>query len=166
MDDGDARTFAVGEPVERRDRRAHARELGAVRDDESDRGPGAVHRFCKSRECFTLAQILVGDVGKRGDRGGTGELATGVTTHPIGDDEQASGGVAGILVALAHDSDIGARGVAECEAHGHRLSWRVVRPIRSGTPGGRTVGEVMRVRSIQVPLVEPRSSTIQPSSPG
>ena len=42
----------------------------------------------------------------------------------------------------------------------------VVRPTRSGAPTGSTVGVVMRVRSIQVPLVEPRSSTTHDPSLG
>ena len=164
--DGDACGVAVGEPVQARDGGAHAGELGTVGDDEPDGRPGALDGLGQPGECLALAQVLIGDVGQRGHRGGAGELAAGVPTHAVGHDEQARGGVSRVLVALAHDTHVRARGVPQCECHGHRCNCRVVRPIRRGTPGGSTVGEVMRVRSIQVPLVEPRSSTIQPSSLG
>ena len=166
VDDRDPRAISVGEPVEPRHGRAHTGEFGAVRDDESDGGARTLHGLRKACERLSLAEISIGDLRECGDGGGAGQLAAGMAAHAVSDDEQSRRGVPGVLVALAHLADIGARGVAECERHGHLCNCRVVRPIRSGTPGGRTVGEVMRVRSIQVPLVEPRSSTIQPSSLG
>ena len=166
MDDRDPRAVSVGEPVEPCHGRAHPGEFGAVRDDESDGGARTLHGLGKACECLALAEIGVGDLRERGDGGGAGQFSTGVAAHAVSDDEQSRRGVPGVLVALAHLTHIRARGVAECERHRHLCNCRVVRPIRSGTPGGRTVGEVMRVRSIQVPLVEPRSSTIQPSSLG
>ena len=48
----------------------------------------------------------------------------------------------------------------------YRCSCRVVRPTRTLAPTRRTVGPVIRVRSIHVPFVEPRSSTIHWPSDG
>ena len=103
---------------------------------------------------------------QRRDGRSTGEFACGVPAHAVGHDQQARTGVTGILIALADQAHIGARGVSQCEWHGYFCNCRVVRPMRSEAPGDRTVGEVMRVRSIQVPLVEPRSSRIQLPSLG
>ena len=51
----------------------------------------------------------------RGDGRGRGELAGGVPAHAVGDDEQLVAGVPGVLVAAAHEADVGARGGAQHE---------------------------------------------------
>ena len=55
--------------------------------------------------------------GQGGDGDGAGDLAGGVPAHAVGDDEQARPGVAGVLVALAEQPDVGARGEAQGQRH-------------------------------------------------
>ena len=62
--------------------------------------------------------VEVGD-GGHGDR--AGQLTRRVTAHAVGHQQQRRTGVAGVLVALADQADVGAGRVAQVEGHGGLL---------------------------------------------
>ena len=138
-----------------------------------------------------VAGRLAIEFGEGSDGRGARQFPRRVPTHAVRHNEHVPTGVAGVLVALAHESDVRAGGVTKSEANviatavrGARANdcalarrrgtaagsvdaigylfpqLKIVRPTRSGAPGSSRVGPVMRVRSIQVPLVLPTSSTI------
>ena len=80
------------------------------------------------------------------EENGSGVDASGVPDVEIDETGQAA------LVIPADDRPMGLRYAARSDVG-------LVRPTRSGAPTGSTVGVVKRVRSSQVPFVEPRSST-------
>ena len=164
MHDGDACGHAFIDETHGRRSRAHARGVRVVGDDLADTDSRGLHGGGERSECFPGIRGSVGDLGECRHRGGAGQLAGRVASHAVGDDEEAGTGIAGVLVLTADDAHIGACCVAECECHDYFRNCMVVRPMRSGVPGDRTVGWVMRVRSSHVPLVEPRSSMTQPPS--
>ena len=77
---------------------------------------------------------------ERRDRDRAGDLAGGVTAHPVGDGEQVRPRVGRVLVALTEQADVGLDRVTECNAH--LRSSRTVLPMRTGTPSGTGVGWV------------------------
>ena len=164
--DRDTCRVTIGQPVERRGGGAHAGKVGVVRDHLADARTRLIDSRREPGEGLALIEDILGQVSESRHGGRARQLPRRVATHAVGDDKQAGTGVPGVFVALADLSDIGAGGVAQREGHGYLCNCSVVRPMRRGTLGGRMVGEVMRLRSTQVPLVDPRSSTIHPSSPG
>ena len=166
VDDGDPGCRALVDEGHGGGGGAHAHQVGVVDDDLPDADAGGVHARGERGEGFSRIAVAIDDIGQGRDGSGAGELTGRVPTHAIGDDEQSRAGVSGVLVLAANHADIGARGVAQGEGHGYFRNCMVVRPTRRGVPGVRAVGCVMRVRSIQVPLVDPRSSTIHPPSLG
>ena len=53
--------------------------------------------------------IAPGQPHERGDRQPAGDIACGVTTHPVGDGVQTSRAQGAVFVALAHQADIARR---------------------------------------------------------
>ena len=95
----------------------HALELGVVGVGPGDllvgRGDGAV----ELRGGLRGGEGVVVDLDELGDDGGRGDVPAGVTAHAVGDDEQVGAGVPGVLVVLADEPDVGARGVVEGQRH-------------------------------------------------
>jgi len=163
VDDGDA----VAQPVDAGDRGAHSGEVRIGGDDAGDLGADVGDGVAQRREHLTRRRGMHVEIGHGGDRDGAGQLAGRVAAHPVGDHEKRRAGIAGVLIALTDEADIRSGCVAQVEGHrGYFWICSVVRPTRRGAPTGRTVGDVIRVRSIQVPLVDPRSSTTQEPSAG
>src|ERR671911_2868455 len=97
-----------------------------VANDGPDPVVGRLDRGAERLERVTVAAGVL-DVDELLDGGGAGDLAGGVPSHAVGHSEQPRSGVAGVLVALADQADVGPRDVPEHQ--GHR-AWPT-----SGAPG-------------------------------
>ena len=131
-------------PQKRGQRRTHAFEGAVGSDHVAQVVVGGLHGPRQQRLDVAVEWRAV----QRGDRlddDPAGHLAGCVSTHPVGDSQQPRTRVERVLVSLAREADVRARGVTQDEAH--LRSSRTVLPIRIGTPSVTGVGVVTRWRS-------------------
>ena len=127
-----------------RQRRAHPFERAVGGDHVLQVAARRLDRVAETADQVRTGTVLV-ERGDRLDRDPAGDFARGVTTHAIGDGEQARAGVHRVLVEVAEEADVAASG--EPQGQRHLRSSNVVLPIRIGTPSGTGVGAVTLVRS-------------------
>ena len=138
----DAEAAAGGE--QHRERRPHPVELGLGGDHVAQLLVGLLHGRREDVEQVDADLVLV-EVGQRGDRGRARHLAGGVPAHAVRDDREPGTREGGVLVALADVAHVRADGVAQSERH--RRSSMTVLPMRTGAPSGTGVGRVILERS-------------------
>ena len=74
------------------------------------------------------------------DRDGRSHVTASVTAHTVGDQQKVRAHIAGVLIVLTHQTDIGADGGVEHDFGKfvrHACSSIVVLPIRTGVKAGR-----------------------------
>ncbi|MPM88835.1 hypothetical protein SDC9_135939 [bioreactor metagenome] len=146
------------------DGRAHPVQCRVVGGEIGDQLVGVVdplgdpaQQVLPDRGVGGAGQLLV-EGAQPGHGDGGGEVAGSGTPHAVGDHQQVRGGVAGVLVVLADQPDLGVCRVSEGQRHTHGSSFRIVRPILISSAGPMIVAPVIRRPFTNVPLVEPRSS--------
>ncbi|SRX79242.1 hypothetical protein MPP7335_00977 [Mycolicibacterium parafortuitum] len=148
------------EPVageqDRRQRGAHALELGVLLDVRGDRGVAVAHRGVELTEQVSAGLVVV-EVCQRGDHQLRGDLTCGVAAHAVGQRQQPGPRVDGVLVVGAHQPPVATGCISKNECHGRNSI--TVLPIRTGVPIGTRTAVVTFALSRYVPLVDPRSST-------
>ena len=111
----------IAEPVDAGDRRAHPREVGVRGDDVGDAVAHLRDRVAERAQHLVRRRRVHVEVGHGRHRDGAGELPGRMPAHAVGHEQQRGAGVAGVLVALADESDVGPGGVAQDEGHGALL---------------------------------------------
>src|SRR5581483_7908381 len=140
------------------ERGAHALEFGVVLDVSGDRRIALANGLVELGKQVAAGLVIV-EVGERGDDELGGDLAGGMTAHPVRQRKQPRPCVNGVFVVGAHQPAVAARGVTKDEGHGRNSI--TVLPIRTGVPIGTRTAVVTLSLSRYVPLVDPRSSTYQ-----
>ncbi len=126
------------------------RDRGA--EDVAVRRSDGGHDIGGRREVVTGEQFC-----DPGDGEFTRDLARLVSAHSVGDDEDGRGDEETVLVGRAELAGVG--GCADAEVGHHCASITVV-PTWMRSPGWSSLGLVILDPLWNVPLVEPRSSTI------
>ena len=143
---------------------AQTGEVGILGGQGDELGVGGLD--CFAHETQQLTGLMGVGVQRHevldGDR--RSDVSTGGSAHPVAQQAQVGAGVARVLVGLADQADVGARG--EAQGDGHERSSSVVWPILTGMFMGSSTAPCTGRPSIMVPLVEPRSSSHQAPSLG
>ena len=160
-DVGESEAVAGGAQY-RGDGGAHSGEFGLFADAAADAVVGFEDRGAQDFE-GVLASGLVVELGQAGDGDRRGDVSACVTAHSVGDEQEIGSRVAGVLVVLTHQPGVrpGCRTESDGTAGRHDWVSRVVCPMVIRVPMASRMGPVMREPSTMVPLVEPRSSSIQ-----
>ncbi len=140
------------------ERGAHAFQFGFHLHVRGDRRVALVHRVVQLAQQVATGLVVI-EVGQRGDHQLGGHLTGGVTTHAVGQRQQAGTGVHRVFVVGADQAAVASGGVAQDEGHGR--SSITVLPMCTGVPIGTRTAVVTFALSRYVPLVDPRSSTYQ-----
>jgi hypothetical protein len=117
-----ARVADVDEPEpaareqDRRERGAHAFEVGGVRDVPGDRGVALDGGLAQLGEQVVAGVVLV-ERGQRGDHQRRRDLTGGVAAHPVGERQQPGSGIDGVLVVLPDEPAVAAGGVTQDQGH-------------------------------------------------
>ena len=120
-------------------------------------GGTVLHRFHETLlSYFDRFKAFIGDGGDGLGRERTGDVATRVTTHPVGDKKEMGTGVTRVLIACSDSPYVTARHREDAGVH-YGLSSKMVEPTDTGVYIGTGVGTLTRWLSTNVPLVEPRS---------
>ncbi len=138
------------------ERGAHALEFGVGFDVCGDRRVAVPDRRVELGEQITAGLVVV-EMRECGDHQLGRHLTRRVTTHAVGQRQQARARVHRVLVVGADQPAVAARGVTKHECHGR--SSITVLPTRTGVPNGTRTAVVTFALSRYVPLVDPRSST-------
>ena len=125
------------------DGRAGALDLRVLGDQARDAVVAAVDRASEAAEHVPLELTARGlvELAEHLDGGGTGDVAAGRATDPVGDHEQVGSGVPGVLVVASYPPDVRKCGVAQL----HLRSSRIVLPMRTWVPSWMAVAWEMRL---------------------
>ena len=105
-----------------------------------------------------LALGPVVDLAEGVDRHSRSKITRSRPAHAVGHHQQVRAGVAGVLVVLAYQADLGMGDETQPERH-QGSSFMIVFPMRIVSARLIVVGAVIRWPLTYVPFVEPRSST-------
>jgi hypothetical protein len=136
--------YLVSGEEHRGQRGAHALPFGVLTDQLADRSVAGQGGFMELVQQVVAGFVVVERGECRNDDFGR-HLACRVTTHPVGQRQQARTRVDGVLVVLPNQAAVAPGGIAQNQSH-ERSSITVL-PIRIGTPGGTRVGPVTLARS-------------------
>ena len=105
----------VARPKQSRHRRSEPAEFGVVAGAAHDLRVGPRDRRLERLERLILPERLGVESGERADRDRGRDVPAGGTAHSVRDDEEVRTGVRGVLIVLADEPDIRARGVGRVQ---------------------------------------------------